>query len=279
MREHPEMPAFASSVGVSLHNLATLDFKGRHLEKASERLQTAVKQQRKALDSNPRNAEYRKFLNLHLVSLSRVARALGDSVCVSQTESEIATLRDSDPALAALEARLAAVGQGDQQPRDETERLQLAQRAYDKALYPIAARLWSEALLANPQLGDDRQAQHRYNAACAAALAVGTNPSQRSRVEGEDRIPDDAAKAELRTQALQWLKAELATWNAVLASDAPKQNVTVARTLAHWKQDIDLASIRDERDLADLPEAERVAWQALWAEVEALQKRAEGPTP
>ena len=71
----------------------------------------------------------------------------------------------------ALDARLAAIIKGDQQPKDNAERLHLAQRAYDKALHATAARLWAEALAADPKLGDDRQAQHRYNAACAAALA------------------------------------------------------------------------------------------------------------
>ena len=62
-------------------------------------------------------------------------------------------------------------------PKDKAERLRLAQRAYDKALHATAARLWAEALAADPKLGDDRQAQHRYNAACAAALA-GVRPGQ-----------------------------------------------------------------------------------------------------
>ena len=40
------------------------------------------------------------------------------------------------------------------------------------------------------------------------------------------------------------------------------------QTLAHWKRDRDLAGIREPAELAKLPEAERTAWQALWAEVE-----------
>ena len=39
----------------------------------------------------------------------------------------------------------------------------------------------------------------------------------------------------------------------------------VAQTLQHWKDDTDLAGIRDNVAVAKLPEAERTAWQALWA--------------
>ena len=48
---------------------------------------------------------------------------------------------------------------------------------YDRALHAHAARMWAEALATDPKLGDDRQAQPRYNAACAAALA-GCRPGQ-----------------------------------------------------------------------------------------------------
>ena len=126
-------------------------------------------------------------------------------------------LRDSDPAMVALDARLSAIIKGDQQPKDNAERLRLAQRAYDKALHATAARLWAEALAADPKLGDDRQAQHRYNAACAAALA-GSGQGK------DDPKPDDAAKAKLRKQALDWLKAELSAWKRVsMIVDARQQ--------------------------------------------------------
>ena len=63
--------------------------------------------------------------------------------------------------------------------------------AYDTKRYAAAARLWAEALEADPTLADDRRAQHRYNAACAAALAAAG--------QGEDDPkPDDAARAALR---------------------------------------------------------------------------------
>ncbi len=90
-------------------------------------------------------------------------------------QRELDELAANDPAKVALEERLAAVIRGDR-PKDNRERLQLAYRAYEKTIYAASARLYAEALEADPKLGDDRRAQHRYNAACAAVLAARTPP-------------------------------------------------------------------------------------------------------
>ena len=113
--------------------------------------------------------------------------------------------------LAALAARLPAVLKGEDRPKDVAERLAIAQMCYDTKRYAAAARFWAEALAADPKLGDDRQAGHRYNAACAAALAAAGQGT-------DDPKPDDAARAKLRGQALDWLKAERAAWAKVLDS-------------------------------------------------------------
>jgi hypothetical protein len=42
--------------------------------------------------------------------------------------------------------------------------------------------------------------------------------------------------------------------------------------LRHCERDPDLAGVRDEAALAKLPEEERKAWQALWADVAAILK-------
>src|SRR5262249_29641769 len=74
--------------------------------------------------------------------------------------------------LAALAGRLAAITKGDAGPRDNADRLALAQMCYDTKRHAAAARFWADALAADPKLGDDRAAGHRYNAACSAALAA-----------------------------------------------------------------------------------------------------------
>jgi tetratricopeptide (TPR) repeat protein len=161
--------------------------------------------------------------------------------------------------LAKLTDRLPAVIRGEDRPRDGAERLTFARMAYDTKRYAAAARLWAEALDADPKLADDLRAQHRYAAACAAALA-GCGQGR------DDPPPDDAARARLRGQALDWLRADLALRTKQLDTDA-----TAARNaLAHWKVDADLAGVRDPAALAALSGAERDAWRALWAEVDRL---------
>ena len=108
---------------------------------------------------------------------------------------------------------------------------------------------------------------HRYNAACAAALAASG--------QGKDDPPhDEAAKAKLRNQAREWLNAELAAWAKVLDSGPAELKAKVAPTLQHWKEDTDLVGIRDEKELAKLPEEERTALKTLWHDVDQLLARA-----
>ncbi len=270
--EHAEAPEYASALGASLNNLAHMDLAARRFGEAHDRLREAVKWQRKALAAYPAHPDYRQFLGNHLRNLRQAAIGLGDSEGAAEAERELAQLRDSDPAIVVLDARLAAVIKGTEQSRNQDERLALAQRAYDKALHATSARLWAEALTANPALAADRTAQHPYNAACAAALA-GSGQAK------DDPAPDEAAKVKLRKQALEWLKAEHAVWSKLLESDAVKARPLVAKALADWQKDTDLAGIRDKKELAKLPEAERSAFQQLWSDVDSLLTKASSGKP
>jgi serine/threonine protein kinase/tetratricopeptide (TPR) repeat protein len=261
--EHPELTHAASALGGTLNDAARVDLDASRFEEARVRLRQAIEWQRKALAGNPSNPTYRQRLGNHLKLLSSAARGLGDSDGVTAAERELATLRDSDPAMVALDVRLAAIIKGDQQPRNEADRLALAQRAYDKALHATATRLWADALAAEPKLGDDRQATHRYNAACAAALAASGQGK-------DDPRPDDDARVKLRAQALGWLKDELSAWKRVAKTVGSGNQELVAKTFAHWKADSDLSTIRDEKELAKLPEGERAQFAGLWADVDAL---------
>jgi tetratricopeptide (TPR) repeat protein len=159
-------------------------------------------------------------------------------------------------------ARFAAILRGAAQPEDVTESVAYARMAYRRARYFTAVRLWADALDAEPKLAADRQAQHAYNAACAAALAAAGR--------GKDEPPlDDAAKRELRQQAQGWLRAELAAWRKFV-DERPDDRPAAHRTLQQWQKDTDLASVREGGSLGMLPEAERREWEALWAEVLAL---------
>src|SRR5207244_10073464 len=113
------------------------------------------------------------------------------------------------------------------------------------------------------------QHRHRYNAACAAALA-GCG-------QGKDADQTDAnERARLRSQALDWLRADLAAGRQLLDKGPDNVRAVVVRAMQHWQQDKDFAGVRGEA-LSQLPEAERHKWQRLWQEVETLRQRAAEP--
>ncbi|MFI5454550.1 MAG: protein kinase [Isosphaerales bacterium] len=266
-RQHPESPYLASSLGGALHNMAMIDLDQRRFDKARAKLTQAIEWQRKALAVNPSHPTYRQFLVNHLNGLMVAATGLGRADLADQARRELADLAAIDPAKSALDARLAAVLKGKETPKNDAERIGLAYRAYEKALHASSARLYAEALANTPKLTDDRQAQHRYNAACAAALA-GSGQAK------DDPPPDGAARAKLRQQALGWLKAELAEWAKVQDAGPAEMKAKIAPTLQHWTTDADLAGIRDEKELAKRPKEERVAFQQLWKDVEKLRTKA-----
>src|SRR5262249_5144316 len=111
-----------------------------------------------------------------------------------------------------------------------------------------------------------RQVQHRYNAACAAALAIG---------QGEDTAKlGDKEKIRPRKRALDWLRADRALRTRQLGSGRPAERTAAQKALRHWQQDRDLAGLRDAAALAKLPPEERAAYERLWADVAALVKKA-----
>jgi hypothetical protein len=224
-------------------------------------MREAVTWSKKALAANPGHPIYRQSLMDHLSNLIETNRRLGRTDEASEARRELEALKATDPRNAALDARLAALLKGEAS-KESTERLAVARRAYDTARHALAARLWAEAHEANPRLADDRQAGHRYNAACAAALAGSGH--------GKDSLPpDDAAKARLRAQALGWLRPELATWTRLLETAKPEQRAAIVQTLQHWQQDPDLAGVRGAKAIEALPESEREGWRTLWKDVAA----------
>jgi hypothetical protein len=80
--------------------------------------------------------------------------------------------------------------------------------------------------------------------------------------------------AEWRAQARAWLRADLVAWNQLLAAATPESRALARERLAQWLVDPDLASLRDDAGLAELPESERRECRDLWAEASALLARA-----
>jgi serine/threonine protein kinase/tetratricopeptide (TPR) repeat protein len=168
-----------------------------------------------------------------------------------------------------IEARLSAVLTGETQPVDVGELLALAQMCQEyKDLYLAAYRFYTEAFAKQPKLADDLEQQHRYSAACAAALV--------SSGQGKDVDQiDSTERARLRRQALDWLRADLAAYRQALDKQPVKARPVLER-MEHWLQDKDFIGVRGPKALAKLPDAERQEWQKLWEELEKLRKRAAG---
>ncbi len=259
--------------------MAKIEISAMRFDQARDKLRQAVSWQKKALAANPRNPTYRQFLANHLTNMIEAAKALGSAGEAAAAQRELDELAASDPAKEALDRRLAAV-LGGEPPKDNSERLQLAYRAYETKRNAASARLFAEALAADPKLADDRQSPHRYNAACAAVLAAtsggGSPDRQASRGQTEKPLTD-ADRAKLRNQARGWLEAELNAWSALLESAKAKQRQGVAETLKHWQEDADLVGVRNKDAIARLPEGERTAWTSLWADVDRLLKKALTP--
>ena len=191
---------------------------------------------------------------MKLQNLIRAAKGLGRADEADQAQRELDELHNSDPQVVALDDRLTAVLKGKETPYDDVERIQLAWRALAKSLNTGSARLYAEALANDPKLADERQAGNRYNAACVAALAASG--------QGKDDPPhDETTKAKLRNQAREWLNADLAAWAKVLDSGTAELKSKATAELRNWKSDIDLICVRDEKELARLPEEERTAFK------------------
>jgi tetratricopeptide (TPR) repeat protein len=194
-REHPESPDNASNLGATLNNMASIDVDAKRFEQARDRLRRAISWQKKALAANTRHPTYRQFLRNHLTILVIAAKGLGNDDEARAAQRELDELAANDPANTALDQRLAAAMRGET-TKDNGERLQLAYRAYEKKLYAASTRLFGDALDADPKLADDRRVQHRYNAACAAALAASTNttPPLPSAIKGEGKTGASAVQ-------------------------------------------------------------------------------------
>src|SRR5262249_37978173 len=116
-----------------------------------------------------------------------------------------------------------------------------------------------------PELGEDLSAGFRYSAACAAALAGAGR--------GVETLADEE-RVRWRKQALAWLRADLEMWGRHLKKGTPRARAEAESSLRDWQRNADLAGLRDEGALAELPEAERETWRKLWADVEGLLGRA-----
>jgi serine/threonine-protein kinase len=157
---------------------------------------------------------------------------------------------------------------GTYQPQDNDERLALLGVCQFTNRTRAMARLYADALAATPTLADDLGAGHRYNAARAAAQAGCGHGADATGLGEEER-------ARLREQARQWLQADLADRTRAFDAGSTTTRGAVRMALARWREDADLACVRNSGALDKLAADERKEYLALWAEVAAVLTRTE----
>jgi hypothetical protein len=96
-------------------------------------------------------------------------------------------------------------------------------------------------------------------------------------LEGGEAVPPAAedARARLRQQAWALLRAEVAAQARRLSSGSPAEAAAARQVLEVLRGLPVLAGVHNPAALAQLPEAERQAWQAFWQEVEGLLRGGE----
>ncbi len=162
----------------------------------------------------------------------------------------------------------AAFLEGKYEPRDNTERLALLGVCRFKDRTLASARLYADAFTADVTLADDPRVDHRCNAARSAALAgCGRGADASGLGETERR--------RWRDRAREWLQAELAARVRSFDADPTAAREGIRKALARWREDPELACVRDPRELDRLDTDERKAYLAFWADVAAALIRTE----
>jgi eukaryotic-like serine/threonine-protein kinase len=158
---------------------------------------------------------------------------------------------------------------GTYRPEDNDERLALLGVCQSMNRIRSLAGLYAEAFAANPKLAEDEGAGHRYNAACAAALA--------SSGQGEDAGNlSQAERTRWRKQARSWLALDLAAYASMLDKSREVGPSVVWPALFYWPSDLSAAGLREPGALEKLSVKERDEWLSLWKEHAALLIRATG---
>jgi hypothetical protein len=126
--------------------------------------------------------------------------------------------------------------------------------------------LYAAAFAIDPKLAEDLKAEHRYHAACAAAVA--------SCGGGADgAVLGEAERSVSRAQAREWLRRDLSAWAKRLETGKPSDRTATEKALSNWREEPDLAGLRDASALEKLPPAEREEWEQLWRNLDAVLSR------
>jgi tetratricopeptide (TPR) repeat protein len=157
---------------------------------------------------------------------------------------------------------------GEYHPKENQERLELAGPCEIALAYLVAARLYSDAFASDPKLADDLAAEHRCHAARDAAMVAAGKGKEAGLLSVEERARWDK-------RAREWLRADLVLCGKLLESGRPEDRKLVGHHLRQWQTDRQWISVRDDDGLKSLPKQQQEAWRSLWAEVDALSRRAQ----
>jgi tetratricopeptide (TPR) repeat protein/serine/threonine protein kinase len=237
-----------------------------------KQLDKAIAAWHKAIALQPDDAEAYNNLGVALTEQKKLDEAVAVVRKAAQLQPNHAVIRNHlryVERLLELDRRLPDILAGKTKPLSPLEQLDLALFCVSyKEHYRAAVGFFTDAFNAVPKLADNLQGQPRYRAARAAALALAGKGADAANL-------DDKERGHLRQQALNWLRADLASYTRLAEQGNHQTRQAIQQYLAHWEQDADLTPLRDEKALAALPEKERAAWQQLWAAVGALRKKVE----
>jgi eukaryotic-like serine/threonine-protein kinase len=230
---------------------------------------------RNAIDIQPEDADAQACFGRELSTIGQY----GESVEALQRAQKLGSKRPGwahdtaaaeikrNQLLVELGKKLPMVLAGREKPANINEWNDLVSIALTKESYVTATRLFKTAFTADPKLVRASKTVNRFIAIlCAARSASGQNKN--------DPPPSEATRTEFRGLALSWLEAELADYTKVVNAGPPKARAEISGRLRGLLGSPDLKGIRDDVELAKLPEAERASWRKLWDAVDALLRRA-----
>jgi eukaryotic-like serine/threonine-protein kinase len=261
LRLQPELAACHYNLGVALR--ATRDVVGSETEF------------REAVRLDPLDAESRLNLGAVLSDQGKWTDAVATLVRASQLNPNLAeahyNLGKARMAMQDLQGAIADFRQAVRIKPDHAEaHLGLALSLYGCGQFPEAVRKFRAAFEARPALIAEPRTQIRNLAACAAAMA-GDDPG------GEAQPMDKATLAAFRRSAADWLRQDLAAWGKILEKPTPQDRADAAVAVEQWTREPRLTAIREPAMMARLPEAERAALGALWADVATMIQKARKP--
>jgi len=239
-----------------------------------KRLDEAIEEFRVSLQLQPDDAAANSSLGLALLLQDHFAEAREHLRRAVELYPESAPMRKvcvsnlgACEYLLGVDQRIAGILAGGARPASAEEALELVTFCGDRKRYALCARFSGDALVLEPSLAEDVEQGRRYDAACYAALAAAGAGAEASTLSDDER-------AHWRAQAREWLRAELEAWGRLLDAATPESRALAQQMLPHWLQDPDLASLRDEKNLAALPGEEQQALRAFWSDVAAVLARA-----